>query len=216
MTTVPTKAITDALHWRYATKKFDAAKRIPADTWDALEHALVLSPSSFGLQPWKFVIVQDPATREKLSAASHGQRQPVDCSHFVVFAGRTNLDSKYVDAYVDRIAEVRGVQTESLKGYGDIMKGTAERARAAGYLDAWAARQVYIALGEFMTAAALLGVDSCPMEGIEPPKYNEILGLAALGYNALCACAAGYRAADDKYAGAPKVRFKPQDVIIRF
>jgi nitroreductase len=216
MTTVPTKAVIDALHWRYATKKFEPAKRIPAGAWEALEHALVLSPSSFGLQPWKFIIVQDPATREKLSAASYGQRQPVDCSHFVVFAGHTKLDSKYVDTYVARIAEVRGVHKESLKGYGDIMKGSAEQARTAGYLDAWAARQVYIALGEFMTAAALLGVDTCPMEGIEPAKYNEILGLSAIGYNALCACAAGYRATDDKYAGAPKVRFKPQDVIIRF
>ncbi len=76
------------------------------------------------------------------------------------------------------------------------------------------ARQVYIALGEFMTSAALLGVDACPMEGIDPPKFDEILGLAAKGYNALCACAAGYRAADDKYAVSPKVRFKAQDVIV--
>jgi nitroreductase len=214
MTPIPSQTVTEALHWRYATKKFDPTKRIPADTWAALEQALVLSPSSFGLQPWKFVVVQDPATRERLSGAAHGQRQPVDCSHFVVFAGRTNLGAKDVDSYVARIAEVRGVPKDSLKGYGDIMKGSAEQMRTAGHLDAWAARQVYIALGEFMTSAALLGVDACPMEGIEPPKFNEILGLAAKGYNALCACAAGYRAADDKYAGAPKVRFSAQDVII--
>ena len=81
-------------------------------------------------------------------------------------------------------------------------------------LDAWMARQVYIALGEFITAAALLGVDTCPMEGIEAPKFDEILGLTAMVYGALCACAAGYRAADDKYAKLPKVRFKPQDVIV--
>lgn len=214
MTPIPAHTVTEALHWRYATKKFDPAKRIPAATWDTLEQALVLSPSSFGLQPWKFVVVRDPATREKLSAAAHGQRQPVDCSHFVVFAGRTNLDSKDVDSYVARIAEVRGVSSESLKGYADHMKGSAEQMRAGGSLDAWAARQVYIALGEFMTSAALLGVDACPMEGIDPPKFNEILGLAAKGYNALCACAAGYRAADDKYAVSPKVRFKAQDVIV--
>jgi len=214
MTPIPTQTVTEALHWRYATKKFDPAKKIPAPTWAALEQALVLSPSSFGLQPWKFVVVEDKATREKLSAAAHGQRQPVDCSHFVVFAGRTNLSSKDVDSYVARIAEVRGVSKDSLKGYGDVMKGSAEQMRTGGHLDAWAARQVYIALGEFMTSAALLGVDACPMEGIEPPKFNEILGLAAMGYNALCACAAGYRAADDKYAGAPKVRFNAQDVII--
>jgi len=215
MTPITTQSVTDALHWRYATKKFDPARKIPAATWAVLEQALVLSPSSFGLQPWKFVVVQDAATRAKLSAASWGQSQPVECSHFVVFAGRTNLDGRDVDTFVARIAEVRGVSRQSLKGYGDIMKGSAEQARAGGYLDAWAARQVYIALGEFMTAAALLGVDACPMEGIEPPRYNEILGLTAMGFNALCACAAGYRSPDDKYASQPKVRFKAQDVIVR-
>ncbi len=142
MTPIPAHTVTEALHWRYATKKFDPAKKIPAATWDTLEQALVLSPSSFGLQPWKFVVVRDPATREKLSAAAHGQRQPVDCSHFVVFAGRTNLDSKDVDSYVARIAEVRGVSSESLKGYADHMKGSAEqmRARRAHSTRGWPAR----------------------------------------------------------------------------
>jgi len=215
MTPVSTQTITEALRWRYATKKFDAARKIPAETWSALEEALILAPSSYGLQPWKFVVVEDTATREKLSAASHGQRQPVDASHFVVFAAKKNLDAAHVDRHVRRSAEVRGVAVETLKGFGDLMKSSTEQARKAGYLDAWMGRQVYIALGEFMTAAALLGIDACPMEGIEAPKFDEILGLTALGYGALCACAAGYRAADDKYADAPKVRFRPEDVIIR-
>lgn len=215
MTPITTQTLSEALHWRYATKKFDAARKIPAATWAALEGALVLSPSSYGLQPWKFVDVQDAATRGKLSAAAHGQRQPVDASHFVVFAFKKNLDAADVDRFLQRTAEVRGAAPESLKGYGDLIKGSAEGARKAGYLDTWMSRQVYIALGQFMTAAALLGVDACPMEGIEAPKFDEILGLSAKGYGTLCACAAGYRAADDRYAGAPKVRFKPEDVILR-
>jgi nitroreductase len=214
MTPISANSITEALHWRYATKKFDSARKIPAPTWEALEQALVLAPSSYGLQPWKFIVVQDPATREKLSAAAHGQRQPVDCSHFVVFSAHKNLDAAHVDRHIQRVAEVRAVSLESLKGYADLMKGSADQARKAGFLDAWMARQVYIALGVFMTSAALLGVDACPMEGIEAPKFDEILGLSALGYGALCACAAGYRAADDKYAAAHKVRFKAQDVIV--
>jgi nitroreductase len=214
MTPISANSITEALHWRYATKKFDPARKIPAATWEVLEQALVLAPSSYGLQPWKFIVVEDPATREKLSAAAHGQRQPVDCSHFVVFSVRKNLDAAYVDRHIQRVAEVRAVSAESLKGHADMMKGSAEQARKAGFLDAWMARQVYIALGMFMTSAALLGVDACPMEGIEAPKFDEILGLSALGYGALCACAAGYRAADDKYGAAPKVRFKAQDVIV--
>ncbi len=214
MTPVPTQTLTDALHWRYATKKFDAARKIPAATWAALEQALVLAPSSFGLQPWKFVVVQDAATKERLSAAARGQRQPADCSHLVVFAGRKGMDAADVERYIARIAEVRGVTVESLKAYRDNMVGFVENARKGGTIDAWCARQVYIAFGVFMASAALLGVDACPMEGIDPAKFDEILGLAAKGYGALCVGAAGYRAADDKYAAAPKVRFRAEDVVL--
>jgi nitroreductase len=213
MTPISTTSLLDALQWRYATKKFDAAKKIPTATWTALEQALVLAPSTFGIQPWKFIVVQDPALRKQLSAASWGQTQPVDCSHYVVFALRQNLTAADVDRYVGRIAAVRGGTPEGLKGYRDIMVGATDKARAGGTLDAWMARQVYIALGQFMAAAALLGVDACPMEGLEPPKYDEILGLAEPGFTTLCACAAGYRAADDKYATAPKVRFATGDVV---
>jgi nitroreductase len=213
MNPITADTLLEALNWRYATKKFDPAKKIPAGLWATLEQALVLAPSSFGLQPWKFIVVQDPATREKLSAASYGQAQPVECSHYVVFTVHKNLGADHVDRYLDRIVEVRGGTKEALKGYGDIMLGSLEKARTGGYLDMWQTHQVYIALGQFMASAALLGVDVCPMEGIEPPKYDEILGLAAQGCTALCAGAAGYRSADDKYATAKKVRFKPADVI---
>ncbi|HWZ95493.1 MAG TPA: NAD(P)H-dependent oxidoreductase [Opitutaceae bacterium] len=213
MKPITSDTLLEALNWRYATKKFDPSKKIPADTWAALEQALVLAPSSFGLQPWKFIVVQDPATRQKLSAASYGQTQPVECSHYVVFTVRKNLGADHVGRYIDRIVEVRGGTKDALKGYRDIMLGSLEKARAGGYLDMWQTHQVYIALGQFMASAALLGVDVCPMEGIEPPKYDEILGLAAQGCTALCAGAAGYRAADDKYATTKKVRFKPVDVI---
>jgi nitroreductase len=215
MTPVSANTVTDALSWRYATKKFDASRTIPGETWAALERALVLAPSSYGLQPWKFVVVRDRAMRERLSAASWGQRQPLDCSHFVVFARRRDYDARDLERFIERAAEVRGVAKESLKGYADIIAGSTERARKGGTLDGWLARQVYIALGQFMTSAALLGVDTCPMEGIEPAKYDEILGLGAIGYTTLCAGAAGYRAADDKYATTPKVRFRDEEVILR-
>jgi nitroreductase len=97
---------------------------------------------------------------------------------------------------------------------GDSIGGSIERAARSGFLATWMDRQPYIALGQFMTAAALLGVDTCPMEGSRPAKFDEILGLAALGYGTLCACAAGYRSAEDKYAKVPKVRFKAEEVIL--
>jgi len=203
-----------ALEWRYATKVFDPAKKIPADIWQTLERALVLTPTSYGLQPYKFLIISDPAKRAELLPHSWGQKQVVDCSHFVVFAGRKGYDAKDLEHFVERTAAVRGVSKESLKGYADIIAGSVEKARQGGYLDSWLARQAYIALGLFMTSAALLGIDVCPMEGLDPAQFDAILGLPALGYTALCAGAAGYRAPDDKYAAAPKVRFRAEEVIL--
>jgi nitroreductase len=204
-----------ALTWRYATKKFDPAKTIPADVWHALEQALVLAPSSIGLQPWKFIVVTDPAVKAQLVPASYRQAQAADCSHFTVFAVRRDLGEDHVDRHIARMAEVRGITVESLAKFRTMTMGNLDRARAEGRLDAWQESQIYIALGQFMAAAALLGVDTCPMEGIEPSKYDEILGLSGTDYATVVACAAGYRSPDDKYAAIPKVRFATDDVVVR-
>jgi nitroreductase len=202
-----------ALHWRYAAKKFDPAKPIPAATWQALEQALVLAPSSIGLQPWKFVVVTDPAVKAALAAASFRQAQPADCSHFVVFAVRRGIDAAHVDRFIARMAEVRKVTVESLAKFRAMTLGNLEKSRAEGKLDQWQEHQVYIALGQFMACAAVLGVDTCPMEGIEPEKFDAILGLDGTGYATVVACAAGYRLPGDKYAVFPKVRFRTEDVV---
>ncbi len=212
---IPTDTLLHALHWRYATKKFDPAKRIPASDWQALEQALVLSPSSVGLQPWKFIIVTDPAMKARLRPAAWDQSQVVDCSHFVVLAVRKDLGADHVDRHIGRMAEVRGVAPESLAKFRQMITGNLDKARAEARLDIWQSHQVYIALGQFIASAALLGVDTCPMEGFEPAKFDEILGLGGTGYASVVCCAAGYRAADDRYATTKKVRFKPDDVIVR-
>ena len=208
----PTTLI-ESLRWRYATKKFEATRHIAPEVWDTLEQALVLSPSSFGLQPWKFLVITKAELKAQLVPASWGQTQPAECSHLVVFAVRRGLDDADVDRFLKRTSEVTGRPTEALAGYRSIIVGSLAKARAAGYLDQWQTHQVYIALGQFMTAAALLGVDTCPMEGIEPGQYDEILGLAGTGYATVVVCAAGYRSEADKYAQAPKVRFAAEDVI---
>ncbi|MCF3649041.1 NAD(P)H-dependent oxidoreductase [Synoicihabitans lomoniglobus] len=205
--------LSDALNWRYATKVFDASRSIDGATWQALEQALVLAPSSFGLQPWKFIVVRNSAIREKLVEASWGQTQPRDASHFVVFAVKENLGDDHLDRYMARTAEVRGVPMETLDGFRKVIAQSLEGARAEGRLDAWQTRQLYIALGQFMTAAALLGVDTCPMEGLVPARYDTALGLAGTGWKSVFACAAGYRSPDDKYATVPKVRFETHEVI---
>ena len=213
MNTLTPAAFLAQLQWRYATKQFDAQKKIPADLWSALEDALVLTPSSFGLQPWKFIVVTDQTVKQELVAASWKQSQPADCSHHVIFAAKNNLTEADVDRFLDRQVEIRGGSKEALAGYRGMIVGFAGKATQEGWIKEWAIRQVYIAIGNFMTSAAVLGVDTCPMEGIATTEYDRTLGLTGTEYSTVVACAAGYRTATDKYATAPKVRFPASEVI---
>jgi nitroreductase len=202
----------DALNWRYAVKRFDPDRPIDAGTWNALEEALVLTASGIGLQPWKFLVVDDPALRARLREASYGQPQIVEADKLVVFAARTGYSAADVDRYIARVAAVRGQSLESLAGLRNAALSVVQRPGADR--DAWAARQPYIALGNFLTSAALLGVDACPMEGFEPAKYNDLLGLDAQGYTAVAVAAAGYRSAEDRYGSLAKVRFPRDEVLV--
>lgn len=208
-----TKELLDALNWRYATKQFDSTRKIPAEIWETLVQTMVLAPSSFGVQPWRFIVVNNPDVRKNLVAASWGQTQPVDASHYVVFAIHKNVDEAYIDRYIADAAETRGIPAESLDGYKKIVNGFVGQLREKGALDAWTARQTYIALGQFMTSAAMLRIDTCPMEGIDPANYDEILGLTGTDYATVCGCAAGYRSEEDKYATTPKVRWSTTEVV---
>lgn len=201
------------LRWRYATKKFDPARKISAAVWDVLEQALILAPSSIGLQPWKFVIVTDPAVREQLRLAAYNQPQVVDASHLVIVCGKKPPTFADAARHVARTAEVREVSPESLEKFRKTVVGVIDK--PAEQATSWAARQAYIALGMFLTTAAMIGVDACPMEGFEPAKFDEILGLSAHGVGSLAIAAAGYRAPDDKYAQLSKVRLPADEVIIR-
>jgi len=200
------------LQWRYATKKFDPQRTIPENDWRTLEQCLVLTPSSFGLQPWKFIVITDRDWREQLVPLSWGQRQVADCSHLVVMAIKRQVQSEDVQAYIRRISEVREVEEASLTGFRDMMVKTLVDKPSIDPA-VWASRQAYIALGNLMTAAALLGIDTCPMEGFIPEKYDELLKLPERGWASSVACALGYRTNDDKYARVPKVRFRAEDVI---
>jgi nitroreductase len=211
--TIPEKQLLDALNWRYATKTFDATKLIPKGTWKTLEESLVLSPSSFGLQPYRFLVVKDAAIRKQLQPHSWNQTQVVDASHYVVMAARTAFTEAEVDRFLDRVVEVRGIPRESLEGYRGMMYGSLLSPGAEARIPHWAALQSYIALGNLMTSASLLGVDTCAIEGFVPAEYDTILGLKEQGYASVVCCALGYRSAEDKYATAAKVRFPSTDLI---
>jgi nitroreductase len=210
--TISPDQLLDALRWRYATKKFDSSRKIPDATWDALEESLVLTPSSFGLQPWKFLVVKDAGLRALLSAESWRQPQVTDASHYVVLAARTDLEKTDIDLWMKRMAEVQGSSLEAVAPLKGVIEGFAQ-AMSHEARHAWNTRQVYIALGQLMSSAAALGIDTCPMEGLSPAGYDHVLGLEGSGYATVVACALGYRATDDRAATLPKARYDRSKII---
>ena len=213
MNHITTTDLLEHLKWRYATKQFDPSTKISPEVWTALEDSLVLTPSSYGLQPWKFLIITSSELKEKLKPLSWNQSQVTDCSHYVVFTIKKNLTAEHVDHFVARTAELRGGTVDAIAGYRNMMISDVIDGARSFNVNEWAARQAYIALANFMTCAALLGVDTCAMEGIEPVKYDHLLGLPAKGFSTVVACAAGYRAEEDKYATLAKVRFLKSEVL---
>jgi nitroreductase len=208
-----TKELLAALNWRYATKFFDATRKIPADIWQTLEQVLVLTPTSYGLQPYRFLVINDPAKRIELLPHSWGQKQVVQASHFVVFTARTEMKEADVDRFIKRTTEVRKLPDGAFNPYRDMMLGDVVNGPRGKIAHEWATRQTYIALGNLMTCAAVLGVDACPMEGLVPTEYDKILNLNGSGYATVVACALGYRSASDKYSSLAKVRFEASELI---
>ena len=204
--------LTAALNWRYATKAFDSSKSIPEDAWSALLNSLVLAPSSFGLQPWRFIVVNDSGLRARLREKSWGQSQVTDADKLVVLTSRTDMTPDDIHRWIERVAEVQSQSPEELKGFAGVVEGFSNRLPVEARHQ-WNMRQTYIALGQFMTSAAVLGIDTCPLEGIDPAGYDEILGLDGSGYATSVACVAGYRDPSDRSASRPKARF-PRDEVI--
>ncbi len=213
MSTLTSAQLLEQLNWRYAVKKFDASKKISASDWKTLEQVLTLTPSSYGLQPWKFVSVQNPAIRQQLTPLSWGQTQVQDCSHLVVFTHLRKVTEEYVHKFVASTAKTRGVPAESMKGYADMMIGDVVKGPRSKTADTWTAKQCYIGMGNLMTSAAILGIDTCPMEGIDPAGYDKVLGLEATEYQTVMVVACGYRHAEDGYQKMKKARFDVSELI---
>ncbi|MGH7969860.1 MAG: NAD(P)H-dependent oxidoreductase [Limisphaerales bacterium] len=210
---IDAQQLLDRLNWRYATKQFDPARKISAQDWATLEDALLLTPSSGGLQPWKFVVVTDRAVRAKLLPASYGQPQITNASHLVVFAAKKNFNEADVDAFISHTAATRGVPVESLAPFRDMLVGGIVKSMDEPGRDAWARNQAYIALGNLLTSSALLGIDACTMEGFNRAQYDEILDLNKQGFGSAVIATLGYRAPSDPYATAPKVRFPKEQIF---
>ena len=200
-------------NWRYATKKFDATKKISTADLNLLKEAIRLSTSSFGLQLYKVIIVENPELRAKLLPAAYGQTQITDASQIIVFANQTVVNDSDIDAYIKNISETRGIPTEALSGFADYMKGSVNKIPADAKV-IWTAKQTYLALGNLLNAAAELKIDATPMEGFDAKKFNEILGLDALNLNAAVIATVGYRHEEDATQHNKKVRKSNEDLFI--
>lgn len=204
--------VLDKLNWRYATKVFDSSKKIPGKDMEVLLEAARLSASSYGLQPYHMYVIQDPSIREQLRRFSWGQPQITDASDLLVFANKTDFDAALIDNYITTLQETRNVPLKNLKAYSDFMKSKLLHL-SLEEKSAWTSKQVYLALGNIMTIAAEMKIDTCAIEGFEPKKYNEVLGLDNQKLSATVALAIGYRSKTDETQYEPKVRFNKEQLI---
>ncbi len=204
--------IIEDLKWRYACKKFNPEKKLSEEQVDALLESLRLTASSYGLQPWKFILVKNEKLREELVAASFGQKQVMDASHLIVLCEKEEIDEEHVDGYLQDICETRGVETDSLAGFKKMLMKMIVQQPAEKRL-VWAKNQIYIALGTLLTVCANLKIDSCPMEGFKPNEVDKILGLHEKDLRSVLLCPIGFRADDDVYTEKHKVRFKKDEVV---
>lgn len=200
-------------NWRYATKKFDATKKVSDEDLNTLKEAIRLSASSYGLQPYKVIIVETSELRAKLQPVAWGQSQIVDASHLVVFANITNFGDNEIDVAIQNLTSTRGLPADALKGYGDFIKSKISTLPEEKR-NTWTAKQTYIALGNLLNAAAELRIDVTPMEGFEPSQFNEILGLDAMNLNAAVVATIGYRHESDDTQHYLKVRKSNEELFL--
>lgn len=203
----------ESQNWRYATKKFDSTKKITTEDLETLKEAIRLSTSSYGLQPYRVFIIENPEIRKQLQPVSWGQSQIIDASHLFVFANIVDIQENHIDDYLNNIATTRDLNIEDLKGYSDFMKSKIVPL-SQDKKTVWTSKQTYLAMANLLNAAAELRIDVTPMEGFEPEKYNEILGLDKLGLNASLIATVGYRHEEDVTQHYTKVRKSNEELFI--
>ncbi len=204
--------IIEQLNWRYATKKFDNAKKISSEDLETLLEATRLSASSYGLQPYHIFVIENPEIRKQLQPASWNQSQITEASHLLVFANKETFGEELIDDYLKNVITTRGLEEDSIKGYSNFMKSNLMNLSDV-QKDSWTARQVYLALGNLMTVAADLKIDTCPIEGFEKNKYDEILELQDGNLSSLVVLAIGYRSNEDETQNYPKVRYPKEELF---
>ena len=204
----------EALQQRYSVKKFDKEKIVPAENIKNILKAAQLSASSLGLQPYEILVVESEDVKQKLIPAYYNPSQISTCSHMIILVSKKNLDENYLSKYFQHISKVRDIALENLDPFKNTINQHVERL-SAEEINFWAEKQAYIVLGNLMFAAALENVDTCPMEGFNKEKIEEILDLDTKNESVSVTLALGYRAEDDIFQNFKKVR-KPDDKLFKF
>lgn len=205
-------SLVNTLNWRYATKKFNPEKKIPEEQITDLLKGMNLAPSSLGLQPYEFIVIHDQEVQEKLLEHSYSQSQVTDASHVIIISAKTEVSGTYVNDFISRTAKIRKIPTEELDGYKGMINGFLS-SKTPTELSIWSQKQCYTVLGVMMSLCADMKIDSCPMEGFVPEKYNEILGLDKKGLHATLVIPVGYRSEDDEYASLKKTRHSLDEIV---
>ena len=207
--------IIENLKWRYAVKRFDSSKKLSHEQLNYLLESINLAPTSYGLQPFRAIVVEDHALREKLKEQAWGQSQLTDASQIIVFAAQTKLTGKDAEAYIANIAKTRNLPIEGLADFEKTLKELIA-SRTDEQLVQWAARQAYIALGVMLSAAASANIDACPMEGFNNAGFDEVLGLTQKGLTSVVMATVGFRSNDEKYQRLAKVRRPLNELVIKY
>ncbi|SFZ94308.1 Nitroreductase [Flaviramulus basaltis] len=201
------------LKWRYATKKFDTSKKLSKNQINTLKEAFNLTATSFGLQTISLVILEDDILREPLIEHAFYQKQVLEASHLFVICIQENILNDDVVSYYDNIKKIRNTSETILKPYRESLIKTIKD-MSVTERQQWSKNQAYIALGNLMAVCAVEGIDSCPMEGFIPEKYDELLGLNKRGLKSILLLPVGFRAKDDMFSEFKKVRKPIEETII--
>jgi len=201
------------LRWRYATKKFDENKKLSKEKIDLLKEAFNLTATSYGLQPLKMMVVSNPKIIQDLMPISYNQAQIGSASHILVLCTETLVDSAYIKNYFDLVEKTRNTPREILSSFEEYLISSFSN-KTHKDIEAWAAKQAYLVLGNLLTVCAMSEIDSCPIEGFEPERYDDFLNLTEKGLQSVLVLAVGYRAEDDMFSDFKKVRRGVEEVVI--
>ena len=205
----------EKLNWRYATKKFDSTKKVSQSKLEILKQAFNLTPTSYGVQTMKMVIVTDEATKDKMVDYCYGQEQTKGASHVLAICIQDEVNEADVDAYFGDVVKIRNTSETILSPYRTELKDFVT-SKTKEEMEIWCVNQVYIALGNLMTACAVEEIDCCPMEGFLPEKVDELLELKKYNLKSVLLLPVGYRADDDMFSELKKVRKDISETIIEF